>query len=148
MGKFQCFPAFSRWAADVEIHRNEWSFAELEHPRFHAEALELARDADILIIATVARDALPLPFSGWIDEWLETRSNLQTAVIFCTGSELNQRKPSDHWSDALTSSHGLSFFHTGLSLPPIAKQESARVPFTDPRACYNRWIPESGGIND
>src|SRR5437870_4913409 len=41
----------ARWADEIDIHVDEWSFAELEHPKCRVEALELGRSCDIFIIA-------------------------------------------------------------------------------------------------
>src|SRR4051812_9933783 len=76
----------TKWASDVDVHRDEWSFAELEHAIFRNEALELAAPADLLVIAVAGVDDLPLSFSEWFNHWLKMRDHNDTAVILAVGS--------------------------------------------------------------
>src|SRR3954453_21778661 len=59
----------AKWAADVDMHRDEWSFADLEHPKFRSEALELATHCDLFLVAVTGMDDVPEPFVLWLKDW-------------------------------------------------------------------------------
>jgi hypothetical protein len=141
----------TKCAADVDIHRDEWSFAELEHPQCHSEALELAAGSDVFVIAVSGVEDLPLSFFDWLNDWLEMRHHTETAVILAVGSSNTRIWDLPLFASLLSlpRANGLSFFATTVDLPQtnaaVAKPRSllARL------GCLNNeCLPESSGLND
>ena len=138
----------TKWASDVEVHRDEWSFAELEHPRFRSEAIELAKICDILVIAVTTVDDLSAPFFHWLNEWLHSRTTMDTAIILCAAniSTLNNLHDCELLL-ALARGKGLSFFSTTISLP--TGKSAFQLPQPPlPRFPGSGSLPEFSALND
>lgn len=131
--------------AEVDIHRDEWSFAELAHIEFGREALELARPCDLFILATVDGAKLPLEITSWIARWMETRTKKDTALVCLVGSSagMSLDSPVHQTLRGLGETSGLVFFGSGFILP-----ESGTGPEGNsiPSAYFPR--PEGWGINE
>lgn len=133
----------SKCAADVDVHRDEWSFAELEHPKCKTESLELARDCDILVIAISDAAEFSDSITAWLTEWLQTRNPRDTAVILSSTAFPGL---AGYLSSPLMRTRGLSVFSTefqssknlNLSSPPRTP-----IPF-----CTYDALPEFSGINE
>jgi hypothetical protein len=142
----------AKWAGDVDVHRDEWSFAELEHPQCHSEALELARHCDIFVVALRGIEDLPLSFVEWLSAWFESREKVEAALIVlvaANGANL-ARLPRCAGLPIAAQTHGLSFFTTSVVLPgsnylpPInSKAWIARLGAIDPDL-----LPDFSGINE
>ncbi|HEY6225883.1 MAG TPA: hypothetical protein VI282_02065 [Verrucomicrobiae bacterium] len=136
---------------DVDIHRDEWNFAELEHPQCRAESLELARDCDIFVIALTGLEDLPESFVEWLHEWFESRGQLETACVFCISNRSSQASlPRCQQLPSLAHAHGLAFFSTTIALP-----DNAAPTGINPKTWLSRLasinpdlLPEFSGINE
>ena len=142
----------TKWVADVDIHRDEWSFAELEHPQCRSESLELARHCDIFIIALIGINDLPPSFIGWINDWFESRANVETALIVLAGSHTANLWKLPRCASLASEArrHGLSFFTTSVVIPGAVLPSAAH-----PKALLARLatmntelIPDFSGINE
>jgi hypothetical protein len=141
-----------KWVPDVDVHRDEWSFTELEHPKCRSEALELAKNCDMLVIALSESD-LPATFMNWLDDWASSRDETEAAVIFLIGSDIADPSAFSRCAllPAFAQKHGLAFFTTVLapsacrflprSLHP--KELLSRLAVLDPQ-----HLPDFSGIND
>lgn len=115
----QVFALIAQSIPEVDLHREEWSFEDLAHPRCGQEAIELAAECDLFILATVqSADLSPSVFT-WLNDWLEGRSRKETALVCLVASEDGSELSSPvhrslHW---LARSHGLAFFAGGFVLP-------------------------------
>ena len=139
----------SKWAPDVDVHRDEWTFAELDHPKFRAESLDLAKSCDILVIA-VSEGDLTASFIGWLNEWALSRHQMDTALILLIASNhtaLSIRPRCDS-IPAFARNHGLTFFTTAITpaTPP---------PFPHPKELLARLsvlntniLPDFSSLND
>jgi hypothetical protein len=141
----------TKWAADIDVHRDEWNFAELEHPTCHTEALELARQCDIFIIAITGSADLPASFHDWLQDWFESRANLDTALILLVAGDSGfANLPRCSTLPAQARAHGLTFFTTTIPIAqpliPAAvnpKALLARLGFLSTEA-----LPDFSGINE
>ena len=139
----------SKWAPDVDVHRDEWTFAELDHPKFRAESLELAKSCDILVIA-ISEGDLEVSFLEWLDEWALSRRQMATAVILLIASNhaALSFRPRCASIPTFAHQHGLAFFTTVItrSMPP---------PFLHPKALLESLsvlnasvLPDFSSLND
>src|SRR5437870_2769787 len=58
----------------LDIHKDEWSFAELGHVEFAKEAVELAANCDMLAVATSDDQHLSSTVISWLSRWMESRA--------------------------------------------------------------------------
>jgi hypothetical protein len=142
----------TRWAADVDIHRDEWSFTDLEHPKCRSEALELATHCDLFIAAVSGMDDVPESFVLWLKDWFASRAQMDSALILCIGSSIMSlsNMPFLAAIESLARSNGLSSFTTtGLMpqtiLPPSPKLTSL---FARLKMLGADSLPENSGINE
>lgn len=140
------------WAADVDVHRDEWGFAELEHPQCRREALELARDCDVFTIAIGGTNDLPESFTGWLKDWLETRARKEAALILCVGGAggFISNLPVCASLPIMARSRGLSFFATqvavqGTELPPAIHPKTL---LSKLGALNSDCLPDFSGLNE
>jgi hypothetical protein len=142
----------AKWAPYVDMHRDEWSFAELEHPQCRTESLELARHCDIFIISLTGVDDLPTSFVEWLNDWFESRANGDTAVIVLIGSHASGlwRLPRCACLATEARARSLSFFTTSVVLPgtslpcsPHPKAVLARLANMN-----TELLPDFSGINE
>jgi hypothetical protein len=142
----------NKWAADVDIHRDEWSFAELEHPQCRSESLELARHCDIFIVALTGIDDLPPSFVKWLNDWFESRANMEAALIVLVGSHTANllRLPRCASLASEARARGLSVFTTAVAIPGAVLPSAAH-----PKALLARLatintelLPDFSGINE
>jgi hypothetical protein len=138
-----------KWAPDVEVHRDDWSFSELEHPEFRRESLELARHCDILIIALSGAEELPESFMEWLNDWRQSRERKDTFVL-CASTRSPLTLPAFTSLPAFFGENGLSCFLASISLtegkltvPLGLKTFVANLAKID---CSN--LPEASGLND
>lgn len=134
---------------NLDIHRDQWSFYELDHPEFRREALELAARCDIFVIATVDREGLPESVRSWLEQWVKTRERKESALVCLVGSRQGKLlgTPVQTELQALAAAHDLAFFASGF-----VQQES----FTNPESKPARGPihtgyaprPEAWGINE
>jgi hypothetical protein len=130
----------TKWSGDAEVHRDEWSFPELEHPQCHSEALELARHCDIFIVALRGIEDLPVAFVEWLNDWFQSRDKVLTALIVivaANGANLG-RLPRCAALPTLARAHGVSVFTTTVVVPG-----SNFPPLINPKA----WIARLGAID-
>jgi hypothetical protein len=140
-----------KWASDVEVHRDNWSFAELENSQFFNEAIELAAPCDILAIAIAGFEDLPGHFVKWLRQWVATRPEKDTAVILCSpaGAAFYLVPRFAALPDLLTG-RGLTCFTTQVSLPT-----PQLPPWLHPKSLLARmaamdWrtLPENSALNE
>jgi len=142
----------AKCASDLDTHRDEWSFAELEHPKCYSEALELAAPSDVFTVAASGIDDLPVSFIEWFNEWLQSRNDTETAVILALGPgrETLAELPRCASLLSLPRAQGLSIFTTTVDLP-----QSSLPAATKPQSLLARlgsikseWLPEESGLNE
>ena len=142
----------AKCASDLDTHRDEWSFAELEHPKCYSEALELAAPSDVFTIAASGVEDLPVSFMEWFNEWLQSRNETETAVILALASGRAGLAELPRFASLLSlpREQGLSIFTTAIdlsqaSLPAATKPQSllARL-----GSIKSEWLPEESGLNE
>lgn len=142
----------TKWASDVDVHRDEWSFAELEHEKFRNEALELAAAADLLVIAVTGVNDLPLSFFEWFNTWLKMRHPTETAVVLAVASSTATmgELPLCASIVSMPRTDGLSFLSTAVNI-----NESRLPAAMNPASLVKRLgcickdcLPEESGLND
>jgi len=143
---------FTKWASDIDVHRDEWSFAELEHEKFANEALELAAPADIFVIAVTGVNDLPFSFIEWFNAWLKMRNHKETAVILAVASSGVAMAELSTGASMLPlpSGDGLSFFSTTVNLKETSVPASMNPMSLLARlgSICNECLPEDSGLND
>ena len=139
----------SKWAPDVDVHRDEWTFAELDHPKCRAESLELAKSCDILVIA-ISEGDLDVSFIDWLNEWAVSRRQMDTALILLIASNhaAISARPRCASIPTFAHKHGLTFFTTAVTpftLPPLLhpKELLARLSVLN-----TNLLPDFSGLND
>lgn len=140
-----------KWTPDVDIHRDEWSFAELEHPQCRAESLELARNCDMFVIGLTGVDDLPASFNEWLHEWFRSRTPMETAFILCISNRAAHGSlPRCQELPSIARAHNLGFFSTTIALP-----DSAELAGIKPKMWLSRLasinpdlLPDFSGINE
>ena len=129
-----------RCLADIDVHRDEFSFAELAHPELREETLELSANCDFLVMAVTDGSGLSADMLMWLGKWLATRAEKETALLCLTGrteGDLEERAVST-WMRLLAARHEMPFFTgTFLVLP------EPEHPLGHPSA-----RPEAWGINE
>jgi hypothetical protein len=138
-------------APDSDMHRDEWSFAELEHTHCRAEALELAAHCDLFVVAITGIEDIPDSFLKWIDDWLASRANMETAVILCVGGsdfgapDLPRCEAFQHTAGE----RGLLFLRTTIPLPKENWQLKWSPHSVLARLHLNKdELPEESALND
>ena len=138
----------NKWAPDVDVHRDEWTFDELDHPKFRTESLELAKHCDILVTA-ISEGDLKGSFIDWLDEWALSRHQMDTALILLIASNHAALSfPRCASIPAFAQKHGLTFFTTAIA-------PSAPQPVVHPKELLARLsvlnaslLPDFSGLND
>ena len=141
----------TKWTPDVDIHRDEWSFVELEHPQCRSESLELARDCDIFVIAIAGLDDLPASFGEWLNDWFELRAKVETALILCISNRaVLANLPRCQGLASLAHAHNLAFFSTTIALPGagIAASINPKTILSRLASINPDLLPEISGINE
>jgi hypothetical protein len=141
----------SKWAHDVDVHRDEWTFAELDHPKFRTEALELAKSCDILVLA-VSEGDLDISFIEWLDEWAVSRHRMETAVILVIASHATTVSAAPRCASIQTFAHkhGLTFFTTSVTPAPcVVPRFLHPKELLAPLSVLNtNLLPDFSGLND
>jgi hypothetical protein len=141
----------TKWAADVDIHRDEWSFTDLEHPKCRSEALELANHCDLFIVGVSGMDDVPESFLLWLKDWLTSRAQMDSALILCIGASHANLASMPFLASlpTLARTNGLSCFTTTAFMPetkfPPAKVTSLFARF---KSLTSDSLPENSGINE
>jgi hypothetical protein len=140
----------ARWAPGTEIHRDDWSFSELEHPKFFTEALELAATADMLVIAVSGVNDLPQFFIEWLNDWIRSRAHIETALILAISSDAPLSElPHCASILSLPRADGLSIFATTINLErPIMSAANPKSWLARLAAINPECLPENSGLND
>jgi hypothetical protein len=139
-----------KWAPETEVHRDDWSFSELEHAEFRRESLELARHCDLLIIAPGGYDDLPESVSEWLREWRQTRAAGHTTFVICASAAPSSALPHLASLPLELCEEGLTCFMASISM----RQGWLPAPVR-PRALLERLaeidrtnLPEISILND
>ncbi len=124
----------------------------MEHPQCREEALDLARHCDIFVIALTGGDDLPVGFVEWLDEWVDSRAPIESALVLLVASNgVSPRLSCCDWLQAASrANNGLSFFTTTVPVePPVA------LPSVHPKTLFARLsainadlLPEVSGLNE
>lgn len=142
----------AKWAGEIDIHVDEWSFTEIEHPKCRAEALELGKNCDIFIAALSGAADLPVSFQEWLSDWFQSRAQIETAfVLFVASCNARRSNLSGCSSLAIQAREkGLSFFTTTIPLPEPAVPATAHSKALLARlgAINADLLPDFSGIND
>jgi hypothetical protein len=142
----------TKCAADLDIHRDEWSFAELENPQCRSEALELAVRCDLFVVAVTGVEDLPESFLMWLTDWFASRAQMDSALIICVGtSDANMANmPFLASLPTLVRCKGLSCFTTASFVPETQRAPLPKITslFDRLRTIASEFLPEHSGIND
>ena len=139
---------------DMDLHRDQWSFSELRHTEFRREALELAATCDLFVLATTDGEFLPGEVSSWLNAWVQTREQKETALVCLVGSPDGKviSSPVHEEFQRLAEAHQLAFFASSFILPEpaaatrieqIVEKHSGRLSFD-----FYLPRPEGWGINE
>ena len=104
-----------KWASNVEAHRDDWSFAELEHPEFRRESFELAHHCDLLILALDGPEDLPETFLDWLRDWRHSRASDDETFILCASAIAPSVLPIFASLPSILCGDGLTCFTTSIS---------------------------------
>jgi hypothetical protein len=139
----------ARWAPDVEVHHDDWSFAELEHSEFRRESLELARHCDILIIALSGVEDLPESFLDWLNDWRQSRES-KTTFILCVSARSPLTLPAFVSLPVLLGKDGLPCFFASLSLTEgrLTVPLNPKIILANLAKIDCATLPEASGLND
>jgi|SRR3954466_14472204 len=142
----------AKCADDLDMHRDEWSFAELEHPKCRTEALELAAPSDVFTIAVSGANDVPVSFVEWLNEWLEARNETETAMILALGSPRATMGELPLCASLLSlpRADGLSIFTTTIDLPQSNLPAAIKPASLCARlgSIKSEWLPEDSGLNE
>jgi hypothetical protein len=136
---------------DVEVHRDELSFAEVMHPELRAETTQIAAGCDVLVFATVDGSHLPGAIATWLENWLEMRPEKETALLSIVGTKAGVVSTSsvEDYLRHVAATHGISFFSSSLTLPEDDEDMKAGAQAPATRVPHNvRPRPERWGLNE
>jgi hypothetical protein len=139
----------------LDVHCDALSFCEITHAELQAETIELARDCDVLVLATINRAVATPGVAQWLDLWLARRTAKQTALVSLAGpggSASNADGSLHEHLWGIAERHGLPCFSSNLVL-------SAAAETPEPERLEERWSsgrlrfeyfprPEAWGINE
>lgn len=139
-----------KWAPDIEVHRDDWSFTELENLEFRRESLELSRCCDMLIISLGGNVDLPDSFSDWLKDWRQSRAANHATFVLCASAVAPSALPTFASLPVDLCDEGLSCFLTSISL-----RHGCLPPPVRPKALLDRIgsidrmnLPEVSLLND
>lgn len=139
------------WAPEVDSHRDDWTFSELENPAFAREALELAYTCDILVVAVSGYEDLPSYYVKWIKEWIRTRASKETAIILCApaGAKMYLLPRFAALPDLLRG-NGFTCFTTALHIPRAELPSAVQPKSLLARMASEDWqnLPENSCLNE
>ena len=125
---------------DIDVHRDEFSFAELAHPDLKSRTLELAVNCDFMVVAVTDGSELAGEVLMWLGKWLARRSEKETALLCLTGrrdGEMDERAVSS-WMRVLANRHDLPFFAGTFHVHSEAENPHG----------HHSARPEAWGINE
>jgi hypothetical protein len=133
---------------ELDVHSDEFSFAEITHPQLLTESAELAAGADIFVFATQDGSTLPIEVVAWLKLWLNRRPAKETAFVSLTGSSLGPslNTPTHQFLRYLAERHQLAFFSSTFTVPKNTAPELTITTFQQ-TIRYNP-CPEGWGLND
>ena len=102
-----------RLAADLRSECEAWRLESLVHPPLRELAVIAASEADMIIIATRAGEALPVHVKDWIESWLPRRKGGPAALValFEEGGEtLRDSSPLCAYLSRIAERGGMDFF--------------------------------------
>jgi hypothetical protein len=71
----------ARFRKEIQIVSSAWNFAMLRDPRFCEEAARRTADADMIVLSTGGRAALPDHIRNWISAWLPWKKGRRDALV-------------------------------------------------------------------
>ena len=141
----------SKWVPGLDIHCDSLSFSEIIHAELRTETIEIARDCDVLVLATSSRGAAVPAVAQWLDLWGVTRAPKETALVSLTSNSKGD-SASDSLHDHLKQiahSYGLTWFSSSLSCSGgTATGDLQDVCPQRPRRYQYLARPEGWGINE
>lgn len=72
-------------AGDNPVRPMWWKLDNLSEPAVLAGAVSTSRQADVIIVCTLASEGLPLPFYVWVHEWVRHRPRKGGALVALLG---------------------------------------------------------------
>jgi len=112
------------------------------------ETIELARECDVLALATLSPDVTVPAVAQWLDLWAMTRAQKETALISLVGNastEAARNSLHDHLRQ-IADSHGLVCFSSRFKANPGACLHNGCASRPKPFEYVAR--PEGWGINE
>jgi hypothetical protein len=131
-----------------DIRRKSWKIADLSQADVFADAVQVAAEADVLVISVRETGALPLFLHVWIDAWMPRRAGRVGALVALIGVPAQPDTPSDRayqYLEAVARQAGLDFLPRERKLPaePPADSTSAEVIPAANSAAPWRWRASS-----
>ena len=102
---------FFKTTNDLDIHFDEWMIDKLEHPHCLAEALALAHDSDIFVVAA---SAISESFVEFVNEWLNSKRSSDAALILIQYATICPASAQFGCLRRLADDAGVACFSTGL----------------------------------
>ncbi len=136
---------------DLDIHRDELSFAEITHPELRGETVELAAECDLFILATITGEGLPAEILGWVNLWLASREDKETALVCLVGSPTGETLESvvHQHLQRIAVQHELAFFSSSfLAKPGRIASDLGGSGFGKAHENHYDPRPEAWGINE
>src|SRR5689334_547933 len=86
-GKHALDQVAERLSQKAEFCVHLWRFDLMKEESFRSQAVEDAREANIVVLAMRDHAELPPPVRTWFEEWLENRGGVPCAVVVSLDSE-------------------------------------------------------------
>jgi hypothetical protein len=101
----------------LDVHCDALSFSEVMHSELQAETIELARECDLLVLATMNRAEATPAVAQWLDLWLATRTAKETGLVSLAGKAEDEPAGGSSLHEHLSwvaESEGLPYFSSNL----------------------------------
>jgi hypothetical protein len=137
-----------KYVPSLDIHCDALSFSEILHAELRAETIALARECDVLALATLSRDVTVPAVAQWLDLWGMRRAQKETALISLASSastETTRGSLHDHLKQ-IADSQGLVCFSSSFKTNPDACLHNGCA--SRPQRIEYVARPEGWGINE
>ena len=97
----EAFERVGKLAGEQPVRPTWWRLSNLSQPGVLAAASSTAMRADVIIVAVLAAEGLPLPFYAWINAWSPNRLQLNGVLVALLGAPQVTNKRSGRVGDFL-----------------------------------------------
>ena len=140
---------------DLDFQFSWWRFKYLNDQKISSEAVEAARNADLLLVSVQSSEAFPLELKAWFERWLSIRETSEGALVFISHQEeaSGRRGPQASYLYLLAQRAKFDFLPLAIGAgnrPAEPAQEDQMPPdFLGRNSARNQRFPASGwGLNE